>query len=199
MSSLVIWMISLTIGLCGTIIAAGALDPSIHFAMSAMISLAFAGMAVRETRAQQMDGAAPGVVAATTAHYMGLVWAWGALAILVTYMFILKWGEWWQFFAGFAFVAVLCLMFAAALGRDAEHGREDASLIRISRVLVVVQLIGMIVAVVGMVIDKKVVHFLNPGRYPDWAANNIALCGAMALAVISINALVSGRKQVTAH
>lgn len=199
MSSLVIWMVSLTIGLCGTIIAAGALDPSIHFAMSAMISLAFAGMAVRENRTQLTEGAPAGVVAATTAHYMGLVWAWGALATLVTYLFILKWSEWWQFFLGFSFAAVLCLFFASALNRDADHGREDASLIRITRVLVIVQLVGMIAAVIGMVIDKKVVHFLHPGRYPDWAANNIALCGAVGLAVISINALVSSRKEAVAH
>lgn len=193
MSSLVIWMISLTVGLCVTILAAGALEPQVHIAMSAMICLAFAGLGIRENRAQYAAGLPKSAIAATTAHYMGLVWAWGALAILVTYMFILTWHEWWQFFAGFAFAAVLCLFFASALNRDAEAGREDPSMVRISRALVMVQLVGMVVAVIGLIIDKKVTHFLFPSRYPDWAANNIALSGAVALALISANALLTSR------
>lgn len=199
MSSLVIWMVSLTLGLCGTIIAAGALEPQVHFGMSAMICLAFAGMGIRENQAQHASGTPKSAIAATTAHYMGLVWAWGALAILVTYLFILTWHEWWQFFTGFAFAAVLCLFFASVLNRDADAGREDMSMIRVSRALVTVQLIGMVVAVIGMIIDKKVTHFMWPSRYPDWAANNIALSGAIALALISANALwMSRQKSVTA-
>lgn len=193
MSSLVIWMISLTVGLCVTILAAGALEPQVHIAMSAMICLAFAGLGIGENRSQHAAGLSKSAIAATTAHYMGLIWAWGALAILVTYMFILNWSEWWQFFAGFAFAAVLCLFFASALNRDAEAGREDASMVRISRALVMVQLAGMVVAVVGLIIDKKVTHFMFPSRYPDWAANNIALSGAVALALISANALWTSR------
>ena len=84
MSSLVIWMISLTVGLCVTILAAGALEPQVHIAMSAMICLAFAGLGIGENRSQHAAGLSKSAIAATTAHYMGLIWAWGALAILVT-------------------------------------------------------------------------------------------------------------------
>jgi hypothetical protein len=50
------------------------------------------------------------------------------------------------------------------------------------------QLAGMILVVVGLLIDGKMVRFLDP-RYTDWAANNVFFFGALALAAISGHAL----------
>jgi FtsH-binding integral membrane protein len=195
MSSMVVWMLSLTIGLCGTILAAGAFQPALHLAACGAISIAFAIMAMRENSRQTAAQTAPGIISATTAHYMGLVWSWGALTIVATYLFILRWPEWWQFFLGFAVAAVLCLLYAAVMLHDAEKGREDSALLKLGRLLAAAQLVGMTIAVVGLFVDKKVTHFMAPTRYPDWAANNIAICGAVALALISGHALWSGRKK----
>ena len=36
---------------------------------------------------------------------MGLVWTWGAVALFVTYNFILSWKEWFPFFMAFVLAA----------------------------------------------------------------------------------------------
>jgi hypothetical protein len=72
--------------------------------------------------------------------------------------------------------------------RDAEAGREDATLLRLARYLTLGQLGGMIIAMLGLIIDDKMPR--DP-QEPDWAANTIFFCGAAALAAISANALRS--------
>jgi hypothetical protein len=117
---------------------------------------------------------------------MALVWTWAALSLLLTYVFVLAWGEWWTYVLGAAAIAALCLLFAATMSRDAAAGREDATLLRIARYLTIGQLIGMIIAMIGLVLDDKMPR--DP-QQPDWAASTIFFFGAAALAVISMNAL----------
>ena len=188
-SSIVIWMTSLTLSLCAIILSAAAGMPQFLMSMSGFISLAFALLAIREYRMLLNAGASASKIGSSTAHYMGLVWIWGALALLVTYYFILRWHEWWVFFLTFAAVGVLCLFIAATLGRDADRGRDDATMLTLTRYLAIGQLIGMVIAMVGMLVDPSK-SFLNVQR-PDWAANNIFFFGAFALAAISLHALVS--------
>jgi hypothetical protein len=87
---------------------------------------------------------------------------------------------------GAAAISALCLLFAAALSRDAEAGREDATLITLARYLTLGQLAGMIIAMIGLILDDKMPR--DPQK-PDWAANTIFFFGAAALAAISVNAL----------
>jgi hypothetical protein len=62
--------------------------------------------------------------------------------------------------------------------------KKYATMLRWARFLAILQLVGMIVVMLGLLIDGKMVRFLNP-RHTDWAANNIFFFGALALAVIS--------------
>ena len=101
-----------------------------------------------------------------------------------------RWPEWWHFFLGFAIAAVASIVFSNMLDRDAEAGRVDDSIIKIGRALVMVQLIGVIIAVITMFIDGK---FPRDVSYPDWAGCNIFFFGAIAIAAISINALRSAK------
>jgi hypothetical protein len=101
---------------------------------------------------------------------------------------VLVWKEWWQFFLAFAVGAGLCLYFSAALDKDARAGREDETMLRLGRYLAIVQLAGMVIAVLGLLIDGKMSRFLTP-RYTDWAANDVFFFGALAVGVISANAL----------
>ena len=110
----------------------------------------------------------------------------------MTYAFILeqRWPEWWHFFLGFAIAAVASLVFSNMLDRDAEAGRVDDSIIKIGRALVMVQLIGVIIAVITMFVDGK---FPRDVSYSDWAGCNIFFFGAIAIAAISVNALRSAK------
>ena len=55
-------------------------------------------------------------------------------------------------------------------------------------------LAGMVVTMLGLIIDGKMTRFLDP-RHGDWAANNFFFFGAMALAAISLNALLASRSR----
>jgi hypothetical protein len=164
-----------------------------HMAIAAVVSLVFAVMAIRECRSMLGTGAAPFEVAGANARSMGIVWAWGALTLVITYgTGLLAWKEWWHFFIAFAVAAALCLLFYATLKRTARSGQQDETTLRWSRYLAMVQLIGMIVVMLGLLIDGKMVRFLNP-RYTDWAANNVFFFGALALALISGHALKASK------
>jgi hypothetical protein len=70
--------------------------------------------------------------------------------------------------------------------------KKDATMLRRARYLALIQFVGMIVVMLGLLIDGKMVRFLNP-RHTDWAANNIFFFGALALAAISGYALKTNK------
>lgn len=192
MASMFIWMFGIAIGIAVLVISAAAGQPLIHMAVSALISLVIALIAIGENRRLHAAGASKTVVASSTARHMGFIWVWGALSLLVTYFFILKWNEWLHFFLAFAVAGALCLFIANTLDRDAAAGREDPSMMKIARYLTIVQLVGMIITVLGLLVDGKMTRYLTP-RFTDWAANNIFFFGAIGLAAISLNALRTTR------
>jgi hypothetical protein len=192
-SSLVIWMMSLTIGIVAIILSAAAGTPQIYMAVTAMISVVIAFLAIKEQHDLEAGGASASAVSASTARYMGLVWTWGALALLVTYYFILPaWREWPHFFGAFAVIGVLCLFFASTLSKDSEKGTADETMLKLGRYLTLAQLVGTIIAVLGLLADPDK-QFLNVKKL-DWAAVNVFFFGSIALAAISANALFFAKK-----
>jgi hypothetical protein len=193
-SSLLIWAAGLALSVVAMVTAAGAKMPVLHMVIAALVGLAIASLAVRENRALVAASANKTVLAGSTARYMGLVWTWGAVGLLVTYLAVLRWHEWWHFFLAFAAVAAICLGMAATLARDSKTGRQDEAMLKVARVLTMVQLAGMVITMLGLLVDGKMTRFLDP-RHGDWAANNIFFFGALALAAISLNALLASRSR----
>lgn len=191
-SSLIACFVVLTASLIATIMTSAAESPSALLAASALAGSIFALIAVRDRRGLEAAGASRSRIAATTARHMGFVWLWGAISIFVIYFFILTWHEWWQFFAAFAVVGVLCLGFAALLDRDADAGRDDETMLALARYMAIGQLAGMAIAVIGLAIDPDK-EFLWPAD-GDWAANIIFLMGALALLAITVHALLNEKK-----
>jgi hypothetical protein len=139
-TSLVVWMTTLTIGVCSLIWASGTANPERYMAVTALITFAIAVIGLREIISLDQQGASISAVSAATARYMGLVYAWGAVALFVTYFFILPaWHEWPVFCAAFAVVAAVSLLFAAIMSKDAERGKDDPTLLKIGRILTIVQ------------------------------------------------------------
>jgi hypothetical protein len=186
MTSAWLWIVSLAVGTavaCGSAAVGG---QYVHMALTALVCLGFAALAVWERRRLVLGGSGEPALASATANSMALVWAWAALSMLLTYRFVLSWHEWWQYVIAAGGVAALCLLFASMMSKDAAAGRQDDTILNIARYLTIGQLAGMLIAMVGMIIDDKMPR--DPSE-PDWAANAIFFFGAASLAAISVNAL----------
>lgn len=181
-----IWTLGLAGGLGLLIVAAAGQSYSLHTLIAAVSSFAIAIMAIRENERQIRSSAQVYALASTNARYMGLVWAWGLVALLVQYTTVIHWREWWQFAVVFGAAAILCLAFSNLLMSSAKDRVRGERVLRISRMLAIVQLVGMIVTVLGLIIDGKM-RF----QESDWAANNVFFYGAAALGVISAVSLRS--------
>jgi hypothetical protein len=190
MSTIAAWMFALTVAVCATILAAGANEPALHMAATGVVCVAITAMAIREHHKLIGDGAPATTIASSTARYLGLIWAWGGLALAATYLLILetRWPEWWQFFIGFAFAAVASIAFSNMLDRDTAAGRPGATLVKVGRLLVQVQLVGMAVGIISLLIDHK---FPRDTSHADWAGCNILFFGALAVAAVNLDALRS--------
>jgi hypothetical protein len=190
MLSLIGWLFSLAAAVCATVLATAPGEPTLQMLSVAGVCLVIAVIAIRDHQHLMNIGAPTGAIASSTARYLGLVWAWAALTVLITYLFVIekRWPEWWQFFIGFAFASVASLAFANLLDRDRAAGRSDEALVKVGRVLIQAQLVGMIAGIISLFVDNK---FPRAATHADWAGCNIFFFGALAIAVISLDALRS--------
>lgn len=199
MASLVIWMAAFTIGTCLAVLSAATGNQGLHLGVTGLVTLSIAIVAVQTHRQQLAQNAKRSALAATTSRYIGMIWIWAACALLVTYEFILSWRETWQFVIGLAIIGALCIGLAIMFDRDAETGKEDETMLSLGRTLNALQMVGMLMAVIGLVADNK---FILTARGPirsDWAANNIFFFGAIAVALIGAHALIAEKKIVQAR
>jgi hypothetical protein len=186
MFSTLVWCLALAIGVAACVGSAAVDSPGLHMGLTAAVCIGYAVFAVLDQRALAASGAGPTALASSGARSMALVWAWAAISLFLTYALVLDWGEWWQYVLGAGAIAALCLLFARTLARDARAGRQDDAMLKIARYLALGQLVGMVVAMVGLVLDSKMPR--SPDK-PDWAASAIFFFGAAALAAISANGL----------
>lgn len=180
------------LGLTGVVYSAGEKLPAGLLASAGFVNLLLAAVGISTRRALMRSGAAPSAVESATARVMGLIWLWGAAALVLVYVLVLSWREWTHFSAAFAGAGLLCLGFSALLAKDAAKGRDDATLLRLGRYLGIGQLVGMIATLAGLAIDpdKEILFPVDS----DWAGNGIFLFGALALALVSAHALIDGKK-----
>ncbi len=190
MLSMTGWLFSLVAAIFATILATAANQPSLQMAAVVAVCVAISLIALRDHQKLTETGAPTSAIASSTARYLGLVWAWAALTLLITYLFIVDkhWPEWWQFFIGFSFASVASLAFSVLLDRDRAAGRDDATLVKAGRVLVQAQLIGMVAGIVSLFVDNK---FPRAATHPDWAGCNIFFFGPLSISAISLDALRS--------
>lgn len=188
--SQVIWMISLTISVCAIILSAAIGDPPTLMAMTGIVSFGMAIIAIREHRHLKTANATRGQLSALIARHMGLIWAWGALGLLVSYGLILSqtWPNWSIYFGITSTAAVACLLFSATLDRDEQQGSNDDAMLNLGKYLMIAQLAGMLATLLAICVDpnKKLLSAVQP----DWIANNIFVAGAIALTAICAYALM---------
>ena len=193
---MVAWILSIAISVALLAYTAAARSESLamayyNMALAAAFSLVFVVLALRSNSALRASGATQSALAADTARSMSLIWFWGVIGLAVIYgSGILAWKEWWHFLLAFAAVGALCLYSHIRLRRQADSGVDDAALLRNGRIATIVQLVGMVVVVVGLLVDGKMVRFFVE-RYTDWAANNIFFFGSAAIGAICAYALMT--------
>jgi hypothetical protein len=159
----------------------------VHMAIAAAVGILMSLAAIRELR-QLGPAANPELLAGIGARYLGAIWTWGALALILTYAFVLQWREWWHFSLVFVALAGACLFLSATLRKDAESGHDDDTMLKLARILIRIHFGAAIITVIGLIADGKMVRFLVP-RHQDWAAQNIFFFGAIALGVVSWHTL----------
>lgn len=160
-----------------------------HMGIAAIVAVGFAASFFRTNNELRAQGASQSAIAAATSRFVGYVWAWGAACLLTVYTTgILSWREWPHFTAACVILAAGSLLLGTMLQKDADAGKEDAAILKLSNRLAIVLLAGMIIAIVGFLVDGKMIRFLNP-RFTDWAANNVFFFGAIAIAAITGYAL----------
>ena len=195
MLSMVVWMLTIAASAAGMVLSAALVQPYVHMAIAAAVAVLVAFLAVREASEAQARDVGAAMLASIHARYMGLVWAWGALVLILTYPMILQWRESYTFFIAFMVAAGLCLFFSATLKKDAATGEDDPTMLVLSRYLAWGQLVAMLATMVGLILDGKMTRFRNP-RYTDWAANDVFFFGALALVAISWSAVRSTTRTV---
>lgn len=197
---MIIWMLLIAISVALLAITAAGRGDNIdmayyNMAVAALINAVFVVLAIRSNASLRASGASRSALAADTARSMSYVWIWGVLGLAVIYgTGILAWKEWWHFLLAFMAVAGLCLYSAIIVQRRVDAGEdEDEALLRRGRTATIIQLVGMIAVVVGLLIDGKMVRFMVE-RYTDWAGNNIFFFGSAAIGIISAYALMTQSK-----
>jgi hypothetical protein len=189
MPSSTVWFIAPIACAVPILIAAALANPNLQMIAAAAIAAAIAFAAIRENAKLRAAGAPENQTGSSTARFAWLVWAWGAFGIFLTYTLALKgivWPEWWHFVLAFGFAGVISYLYANMLDRDAQSGRSDQALLKIGRALLIAQTVGVVLGIISMIADGK---FPRDASHPDWAACNIFFFGALAIAVISIQAL----------
>ena len=197
---MIFWTLAIAISIGLLVVTAAARGSGVemayaHMALSAVMALAFFLMGRREANAVtgqgvNRDAAVSGVVS----QYMGMVWAWGALALAVTYgTGVVTWKEWPAFFVAFAALAAVSFFISQRLLTAAESSNPDTRLLAFSRYLGMALLAGTIIVMLGLLVDGKMTRFLEVQRenWQDWAANNYFFFGAAALAALSAYGLLA--------
>lgn len=182
----------MALGLAGVVYAASAAEPLALLGAAGFVNLVLAAVGIGERRSLSAAAASRSAIESVTARAMGLIWLWGAAALVLVYTLVLSWREWTHFSAAFAAAGLISLGFSALLAKDAENGKEDATLLRLGRYFAIAQLVGMIATLVGLAIDpdKEILYAVDS----DWAGNGIFLFGALALAIVSAYALIDRKK-----
>jgi inner membrane protein involved in colicin E2 resistance len=182
----------LALGLAGVVYSAREAEPLGLLGAAGFVNLVLAAVGIGERRSLSQAGAGRSAIESVTARAMGLIWLWGAAALVLVYNLVLSWREWTHFSAAFAAAGLISLGFSALLAKDAEKGKEDATLLRLGRYFAIAQLVGMIATLIGLAVDpdKEILYAVDS----DWAGNGIFLFGALALALVSAYALIDRKK-----
>lgn len=192
--TMVAWILAIGVSVAALVISAAARPGNVnmayaHLLIAAGTNILFALLAIRELAASAAAGDSRDALAAKSARAMGLVWTWAGLVIFVTYATgVLAWKEWPAHVVGLAVAGGVCLAIANILMKQTDADGNDETMLSMARFGTIAQLVGMVLLMLGFLVDGQMKRFLVE-RFTDWPAKNVMFFGAMALAAISGAAL----------
>jgi hypothetical protein len=194
MSAIFVWMVSIGLGTAALTVTAALKLYYLHMAVAAAVSVFMALAAIRDVRAASSDEDR----AQISLRHLGLVWIWTALNLFVTYAFGFTWRPWLPLFSGCFLMGGLCLFLASTLREAVEANQPDPLFSRMARLIAMMQL-----AVTGGTVLSLLLEMLllpsNDGLQQGWAARNLFLFSALALAAISLSTLRMETAPEAAH
>lgn len=198
---MVLWMSSIAISVCLLTLTAATGDTtpmmaSAHSIVAALVSVVMALLAISETRKLIQSGATDMTIAGSLMRFMGLIWAWLALVVSVTYgTGILEWSAWWQYFIAFMVFSGLSLFVSRLLCEAHQRvgGDIDEPLFRTSQYIACTTLFVTVTAMAVYGINR--INSAPVAEVDIWAADNAFVFGALALAAISSYMLKAGVRQ----
>lgn len=194
MNSQIVWIILLIAGVAAVVATAWSGRTYLHMGMSIAVAAIYAVLGLAAHRANEKSNASRSAQASTNSSSMALVWLWGGLSCAIIYASFLTWREWWQFALAFTAVGAISYGFSRMMAKDAAAGKDDATMLKLARNLAWLQLAGMIVTMVGLMLDPDKRFLVVKDRWEDWAANSIFFFGAAALAILSLYALIKEKR-----
>jgi hypothetical protein len=198
MSQVMFWMLGVAFA-AAAMVMTSAMDAHIaQFALAMVISAFIAISGLRDHHALWSEGANAPRLAAALARHMGLLWAWAAVSVVLIYSLIItSWSGWFACFLILVMGAALCLFLANILVRDADQADPDPRIINLVNWIARVQFAATCLAVGGLLAFGKFSANAFGGE-AKWAAVNIMLCAAMALAGLSGYAVAQQGAEIAA-
>jgi hypothetical protein len=154
-----------------------------HFVLGVSIAALIGLAAVSAHRSSAEQGGGDGRRAAILARYMGLVWAWAAIAVFITYALIMVRAADWPGVVVLATIGSgICVFVSDVLERDANNGTADRRIIDLVGQLAKVQFVAACLVIGGVL---KWGGLSLSARDPRWAAFNLLASTAIGIAGLS--------------
>ncbi len=189
---LIVTVAFLLASLYGHLVLAGMKQPVGYAALAVLAAAVLAIPAILQLRQLDQEGQSRARIASTAARSIAFVWIFGAMVLFLVYGFALKWREWLTFGTAMLVIGALSYGLAIMFAKDADRAKSDSAMLGFGRVLNIAQVVGVVIAMVGLFIDGKMVVALAASR-SDWAANSTFFTGAAAIAAIGIVSLIADR------
>ncbi len=185
MAAIVIWVVTVGVGLGLLIVTAAMKKLAFNAFICALISINFCILVLREhERRITMPGELLELMA-VNARYQGCNWLWMSLAVLALHPMSAS-GTTGYALGGLA-AAVLCLCFGTLIRRAlVDHPERVGRFLRLAGFMSLAQVVGAGVTVVSLISDA-----MGAGVRFDWPSLNVIAFSTVALAVISTRALLS--------
>lgn len=166
MSSTIVSVASITMAAIAMVLTAAAEHRALHLAIAAIVTVVMIALCARDFRAAVERGDGEAVQAAVVARYMGILWAWSAICLALTYVLILVWSSWGGAFILSSLASGLYIFLARILEREGgERWLGPASLLNCAAFVLSTIVLGAIPVLVGYAGLASA-----PG---DWAAINL--------------------------
>jgi hypothetical protein len=181
----IIWILAIGFGIGAMVVTAAADMHGLHMTLATLISSSIAACGIRDVFMSSEAADSVTARAAIVTRFMGVLWAWSALATAVTYgLMVLRWDSWYVAFVLLMCGAGLCLFVGSILRREAGTADGDSRLVGIVNIVARAQFVSACLAIGALIAGGKLTA-QSLGEPGAWAGLNLCISTAMGFAVLN--------------